>query len=270
MGLDKILVKSECLEYTHKYNERAPEQLKARHCHEGYELLYVLRGSGRLLVEGTEIDFTKGSLIVIKPFQYHCIDVDLNDGYERYVIHFSLDSLLRDMRPVLDGLTSYAEGEGEVGFFCAADHFDKHIGLIAGSIEGAADLPMESRDLFLKHQLSALIGLIAGHGKAITLHTGNELGAEIAKYVNRLLDTNITLDMIAKHFFMSKYYISHVFKRYSGVSLHAYITQKRVAHARQLIVQGNTAAAAAYKVGFGDYSAFYRAYVKIYGKPPSS
>jgi homocysteine S-methyltransferase len=40
--------------------------------------------------------------------------------------------------------------------------------------------------------------------------------------------------------------------------------------AKQLIEAGETASRAAYRVGFGDYSAFYRAYVKIVGKSPTA
>jgi AraC-like DNA-binding protein len=40
-------------------------------------------------------------------------------------------------------------------------------------------------------------------------------------------------------------------------------------YAKQLIESGETASGAAYKVGFGDYSAFYRAYVRIIGKAPT-
>ena len=69
---------------------------------------------------------------------------------------------------------------------------------------------------------------------------------------------------------MSKYYLCRAFKKYSGVSIHSYITHKRVVYAKQLIDSGETASGAAYKVGFGDYSAFYRAYVKVFGKSPAS
>ena len=39
-------------------------------------------------------------------------------------------------------------------------------------------------------------------------------------------------------------------------------------YAKQLIDAGETAQSAAFKVGFGDYSAFYRAYIRIVGKSP--
>ena len=38
----------------------------------------------------------------------------------------------------------------------------------------------------------------------------------------------------------------------------------------ELIEAGETASSAAYRVGFGDYSSFYRAYVKIIGEPPTT
>jgi AraC-like DNA-binding protein len=75
--------------------------------------------------------------------------------------------------------------------------------------------------------------------------------------------------MLAKRFFVSKYYLCRAFKRHNGISVHGYVNQKRVMYAKQLIEAGETASGAAYRVGFGDYSAFYRAYVKQLGVAPT-
>ena len=95
------------------------------------------------------------------------------------------------------------------------------------------------------------------------------LGARITEYINEYIDKTITLDILAKKFFISKYHLCRVFKEYSGVSAHSYINYKRVMYAKQLIDSGELASVAAYKVGFGDYSAFYRAYVRILGISPT-
>jgi AraC-like DNA-binding protein len=89
------------------------------------------------------------------------------------------------------------------------------------------------------------------------------------KYINDFIDKDNNLDFLSKKFFVSKYYLCHTFKKYTGVSIHSYINHKRVIYAKQLIDEGETASGAAYRVGFGDYSAFYRAYVKILGVPPT-
>ena len=74
---------------------------------------------------------------------------------------------------------------------------------------------------------------------------------------------------ISRYFFVSKFYLCRAFKARFGISVHEYITTKRIMLSRQLISAGETASAAAYKVGFGDYSSFYRAYRKVVGEVPA-
>jgi AraC-like DNA-binding protein len=54
-----------------------------------------------------------------------------------------------------------------------------------------------------------------------------------------------------------------------GVSIFSYLTTKRIALAQQMLEDGTPAVDAAYQVGFGDYSVFYRAYRKITGESPA-
>ena len=97
-----------------------------------------------------------------------------------------------------------------------------------------------------------------------------ELGARVIRYLNNNIDKDLSLDRLARKFFVSKYYLCRAFKKHNGTSVHGYINHKRVMFAKQLIEEGETASGAAYKVGFGDYSAFYRAYVKILGVSPTA
>ena len=97
-----------------------------------------------------------------------------------------------------------------------------------------------------------------------------ELGARVIKYLNEHIDKDVSLDKLAKRFFVSKYYLCRAFKKHNGISIHGYVNHKRVMYAKQLIESGETASAAAYRVGFGDYSAFYRAYIKLIGRSPTS
>ena len=102
------------------------------------------------------------------------------------------------------------------------------------------------------------------------INNEGELGARVIRYLNENITRDVSLDSLAKRFFVSKYYLCRAFKKHNGISVHGYINQKRVMYAKQLIESGETASGAAYKVGFGDYSAFYRAYVKLVGKAPTA
>ena len=97
----------------------------------------------------------------------------------------------------------------------------------------------------------------------------DELGARVISYLNEYAGKDISLDRLARRFFVSKYYLCRAFKKHNGISVRGYINRKRIMYAKQLIDAGETASRAAYQVGYGDYSAFYRAYVKLVGKSPT-
>ncbi len=78
----------------------------------------------------------------------------------------------------------------------------------------------------------------------------------------------ITLDILQQRFYVNKYYLCHIFKMNTGFTVIEYITYKRVVRAMELLMSGVTAIDAAHAVGFGDYSAFYKAFKKITGFSP--
>ena len=59
-----------------------------------------------------------------------------------------------------------------------------------------------------------------------------------------------------------------LFKQKMGVSVYRYITQRRLIAAKSLIEQGQPLEDVALKVGFSDYSSFYRAFKQEFGISP--
>ena len=247
---------------------KADEKLSTRHCHDTYEILFVSEGKGRYLIEGAEFKLKPRTLVLIKPFEYHCVEVEAGKTYERYVLHFTEDSVVKEVKGTLERLADKSAEDS--GNFYSPDSISQMIVSIFDRFEGVDQLSEDDRASYFKLLLSELITLLSLAGNQKIAHDEAELGARVSKYVNEYLEKDISLDVIAKRFFVSKYYLCRAFKKYSGVSLHAYVTQKRVVYAKQLIESGETASGAAYKVGFGDYSAFYRAYMKVFGTPPTS
>lgn len=253
--------------YSYTFDKKPPETLDNRHCHDTYEILYVLDGDGRFIVEGTSYDIKPGTLMVIRPFEYHSMQINHDHAYERYVLNFSADSLVDDAFNMLKNFMSTDEDSGKL---YSPGELPQSILPLFERFELAESLPSGEKALYVKMLLSELIVFLSVSGGEQMIHNEGELGARVIRYLNENISRNISLDSLAKRFFVSKYYLCRAFKKHNGISVHGYINQKRVMYAKQLIDSGETASGAAYKVGFGDYSAFYRAYVKIVGKAPTA
>lgn len=253
--------------YGYTFDKKPPEALDNRHCHDTFEILYVLDGVGRFIVEGTVYNITPGTLMVIRPFEYHSIELDPDHQYERYVLNFSPSCLVDDALKLLQGLMSSEEGSGKL---YTAGALSQNILPLFERFEIADTLPAQEKMLFVKMLLSELIVFLSVSRGEQMVNNEGELGARVIRYLNENITRDVSLDSLAKRFFVSKYYLCRAFKKHNGISVHGYINQKRVMYAKQLIESGETASGAAYKVGFGDYSAFYRAYVKLIGKAPTA
>ena len=254
-------------DFSYAMDKQPPESLDNKHCHDTYEILYVLEGTGRFMVEGTSFDVEPGTLILIKQFEYHSMHIDPNSRYERYVLHFSDEHLTGEGLSLFKSILSGVEGSGRM--YSSAALSAKVLPALE-RFDTADGLPENEKLMYVKTLLAELmIFLSISTGEKIEINEG-ELGARVIRYLNENITRDLSLDRIARRFFVSKYYLCRAFKKHNGVSVHVYINHKRVMYAKQLIEQGETASGAAYKVGFGDYSAFYRAYVKVIGKSPTA
>lgn len=242
--------------------ESDPSQDKFhRHLHDTYEILYVVGGRGRYIIEGNTYSMRPGSLILVPPYVYHSVEVEPGIPYERYVINFSPESFGEVERIMQD--FDFPDG----GLFYTAASVSATLPAVFERIEIFATLPKAHHITYAQLILSEILILLST-ADTTKAEECEALGARVIKYLNTHIEKDMSLDKIAGHFFVSKYYLCRAFKRHNGISIHGYITQKRVMYAKQLMESGETASGAAYRVGFGDYSAFYRACLKVTGHSP--
>lgn len=246
------------------------------HSHDYYELYFFEEGAVTMVIGDTPYPLQPGDVIVIPPgIDHRVILSDSEKSYRRFVFWQSraLVEAMESRSPDYGYLLRRAEDRGGYVFrfdlptFNAirtklftlldethADRFGK---------QAAIDLSISELLLFLSR---------AVHEQEQRRNGREQLSRyeAITHYVDDHLDEPLSLDALAKEFYLSKYYLVHLFRENTGLSLHQYILKKRLAACCDAM-QGGTAVGEAYRQwGFGDYSAFYRAFRKEYGMSPSA
>ena len=94
------------------------------------------------------------------------------------------------------------------------------------------------------------------------------LYSKLVEYIEEHLEEDLSLEKLSEEFYVSKYHIAHVFKDNIGLSIHQYITKKRLSKCQEAIRADMNVTDVYHMYGFGDYSSFYRAFKKEYGISP--
>lgn len=255
------------ISFFHSVDDAPDPNSFVRHCHDGYELIYVARGEGSYVVEGEEYNLHASSLLILPPHAFHHVKIDLSEPYERYVVNFKDFILSEEVKRVLERMFESVE---QYGRFYEGDGIPPSVVQAIASMQEVTHLSGAEAVCYLVSLLSTALLRLSVNAPILREQEQTALGARVVRYLNSHLTETISLDALAKSFFVSKFHLCRAFKEHNGVSVLQYLTEKRVMYARHLVEHGETAVCAAAKAGFGDYSSFYRAHRRVYGVAPRS
>lgn len=257
--------------YAHTDTESVGDAHFERHCHDHCELLYVIHGRGKVVVEGVEYPMKSNTLFLIRPYEFHYVRPERGTRYERCVLEFD-PSFPEGAAAELPFLS---RGEAQTFGVCfSSDQIGEEIREIFSAMDGISRTFIDAENRHAKEETMMrayvtllLLRLSLPEPRQSTFSKG-DLCVQVIHYLNRHLHEPISLDALAKRFFVSKYHLCHAFRRHTGVSILAYVQGKRIAMAEYLLSRGEPATEVAFRVGFSNYSSFYRAYCKQMGVSP--
>ena len=247
--------------FKHEISEDLSCDAYSMHTHNAYELICFLDGDATHVIEDRKYKLKKGDLILIRPFQYHFIQIDAPAKYERYDILFDIE---KHRVESVSMIPENMEVINIAGNSIIEDIFRK------------CDLYYQNsdRDTFekiLSHLLSELFYNISlfpqPHSKNTT--TLSPLISKALKYANDNLCTLTGIEEIANHLFVSESYLFRLFRKELHQTPKKYIMEKRLLLAQKMIREGEKPTVVFERCGFGDYTAFYRNYTAFFGRPPS-
>ena len=247
----------------------------ALHHHDFYEVYFFLSGSVQYNIESRSYLLTPGDVLLISPLELHQPVFGAEHvSYERIVLWIN--------KPFLESLSSPQEDLSA----CFDTGAPGHSNLLRPDEPVRQALLYQLEQLLLESQTDQYCGRLCAlsylvqalvllnrqtQRQARQLQTRAVSGSAVYRamhYINNHYSENVTLDLLASKFFISKYHLSREFARLTGTSVHRYIIQKRLVMAKQMLRDGHASTEVYQQCGFGDYSNFYRAFKAEYQITP--
>lgn len=255
------------------YNDRNLAKVEA-HSHNYYEFYFFLEGDVSMQIGKDLYPLRFGDVIVIPPQVPHrAIIHNQKTPYRRFVFWISQDFYehLRGISLCYSYLLEHVKNSKQYIF---------HIDRISSNTLQSKMLrlleEMQAERFGKELQLTLYVDDLMLRLNRIVYEmlepekNANEasLYTNLVEYIENHLEEELSLEKLAEEFYVSKYHIAHVFKDNIGLSIHQYITKKRLLLCEEAIRAKMNITDVYQTYGFGDYSSFYRAFKKEYGISP--
>lgn len=243
------------------------------HYHEFCKILLLLSGSGGYVVDSQRYLVQSGDIVLIPSRSVHRPEFESGTPYERIILYISPEFLERqslpgsDLREVFSGQWGHVLRPGEAE--------RQRLQALAVSLEQEME-GTEFGQAILRNGL--LLRLLVEVGRSLhregaylpePIRPRNDRILQIVRYIDAHLVEDLSIDELAERFYLSKYHMMHLFRRETGLTIHGYISERRLMLARDQISRGMSATESCYRSGFRSYCSFTRAYAKRFGTTPT-
>lgn len=246
------------------------------HYHDFDKILLLIKGQVTYSIEGMNYELKPYDIVLVPAGQVHRPIVRGEEEYERIILYISPDYLrtfrteeydLREcfLRAAAEGaLVLRAAGQKRGRVFRALEAMEA----AARSTEYASGLERELCFQTFLIQLNRAVR--AEEMKYLQAGRYDPMIHEVVNYLNAHMTEEISIDLLASRFFVSRSYLMHRFKEETGDTIGNYLTNKRLLYAHERIREGMPITVACMEAGFNSYSNFSRIYKRFFGENASN
>lgn len=242
------------------------------HSHSFYEMICCRSNSGVQYLVGTKrYRLQRGDVILVPPGVGHrpLFPPELAEPYQRIVLWFSTD-FVEGLKYILPYKS--LKYDQQVSLLRTTNtHWEKIIDYFKIGLKEAQNKEPGWQIAVCGNtmQLLILFWRAMEENEDTPMKTEKpELLDNVVSYIESHLGEKITLTDTAHRFYVSESTIGQTFQKKMHVSFYHYVTQRRLIAAKSMIMEENNLDALSEKVGFSDYSTFYRAFKKEFGISP--
>ena len=241
------------------------------HFHEFDKLVILLEGSVNYLVEEQSYDLPPWSVLLVRHHAIHKAVIDRSRPYERVILYLDRQYFER-IFPGAGLMDCFDQADRHRRYLLTAtsEQLEELKTAVEAYEKAATDTRLGAQTMRETLIIQLLIHVNRLHEAApVRAETrGDPKVQEALSFINEHFREALTVETLAERLYLSPYHFMRLFKVQTGSTVHAYVRQKRLMHAARLIREGMPAAKAAAESGFGDYSAFHRAFKESFGVSP--
>ncbi len=255
----------------------APIGAAAFHYHNFYEIIYVLEGEYSSLLENQMYHLRKGDFLLIDAnimHRYHYEEKKHDDS--RRIILWITKTMLEKLSDGAMDLSACFRSRDTNAYHFPVYYEEMLRGylmklamseLIEGQLPGSKEV-MDRGYLTL---FFSYLNLLCSRREYLFKEEetiSHPLVETVSSYIDAHIQESITVDELARQVHMSKYHFLRKFKDLTGVTVHTFLTNKRLIHAAEGLRSGKGISQVYQEAGFSDYSSFLRNFKKTFGVSP--
>ena len=266
---------SECLKnkyyaIAHLHKE---ETIMNMHIHDCYEIYYSVSGGKQFLIDNRFYDINPGDLFIINQFESHYLAQINRMVHERIIISIHPDFLKEISTTKTDLSYCFTKRNQVFNHSISLNKEQQHrflyfIGKITTSNEFGSDILERTAFMEMLVMINSLFRNNHSSKIADSNFQYNQQVQELLAYINQHIAETITVEQLAKQFYISTSYICRIFKATTGTTINKYITARRITIAKSLLSMDLGVSEVCEKCGFNDYSNFLKAFTKAVGISP--
>lgn len=257
----------------------AHDLTETEHYHDFIEIVFILNGQGKQVLEGNEYLVSAGDVFVLQGNQRHYF----MDASQVEIVNVMYDGI--NKAEIVDDSIKKMEGYNALFIFepyYRSNHRFKNklrlnrdelakIEIILNAMFYEQENKQEGYELILGNRLQELIILLSRHYSNIEATEAQSLVriGKVIDYLENDLSEKIYIEDLADMAFMSKRNFMRIFKRAVGLSPIQYLMQVRLQKARRLLRDTNLQISdVSLTCGFTDSNYFIKCFKQSFGTTP--
>ena len=243
------------------------------HFHDFDKIVLLLSGRVDYTVETMTYSLRPWDVLLVKHHTIHKAVIDRAVPYDRVIVYLDRRFFERSA-PGVGLMDCFDWADQSRQYLLTPDEMQKKA--LAEAISSYEAL-IGDRELGAQLLRDSCISRLLVHVNRLSVSASIPRGADTASdpkiaqalsYINENLGRELTVETLCEQVWLSRYHFMRLFKAQTGMTVHAYVRQKRLIQAARLIREGLPASRAAADCGFSDYSAFHRAFRETFGTSP--